>query len=66
MNADFATAVKDIVKHPRCKGLTMWPTAEGRFTVSIMLDNRSNCLTFIDGNPMAALYKAMLEFERRV
>lgn len=66
MNADFATAVKEIVKHRRCLGLTVWPTAEGRFIASIMLDNRSNCLTFIDANPMAALYKAMLEFERRV
>jgi hypothetical protein len=66
VNADFASAVKDIVKHPRCKGVTIWPTAEGRFMATIMLDSRSNCLVQIDANPMAALYKAMLEFERRI
>lgn len=66
MNEDFATAVKKTLAHPKCKGLTFWPTSGGKWLVSIAWENRSNWIENADVNPMMALFKTMAEFERRI
>lgn len=66
MSPDFATAVKETLKHPKCKGLTFWPTSEGNWMVSVAWEGRSTWICNIDVNPMMALYKTMSEFERRI
>jgi hypothetical protein len=65
MNADFAKAVKEAIVHPRCKGINIFPTSEGRYQVSIFVDSRNNADVHVDANPMTALYRALVSFERR-
>lgn len=66
MSPEFHVAVKETLLHPKCKGLTFWPTSEGRWLVSIAWTNKSTWIENSDPNPLMALYKTLAEFERRI
>lgn len=58
--------MRETLAHPKCKGITFWPTSEGGFMVSLAWITTSSMIVMYDHNPMMALYKCMVEFERRI
>lgn len=59
MADDFASHLRQTLKHPRCKGLTFWPLPDGRWQVNIAIDNKSNWNVNVDENPLMALWRCM-------